>query len=57
MTELIVCFGMWLGICGNIRVEPFPNEQACQAVAEQMRKVKEVTYAYCRLPTKPKDQS
>jgi hypothetical protein len=47
MTTLILCLGMWLGICGQIRHYDFPTVEACER--ERAAQIKSVGsgYAVC----------
>lgn len=50
MSELIVCLGMWLSMCGTVVRQDFPSEKACQDVLADFRTRPNFTYGYCRVP-------
>jgi hypothetical protein len=50
MTELFVCFGMWLSMCGNIHVDEFRTDQQCRDALAEVRKSKGFDHGYCRIP-------
>ena len=50
LTELYICVGLFLGICGSQQTVRFDSEEKCYKALEEVRKSSGVKIAYCRQP-------
>ena len=46
--ELVICAGLFLGLCGHVRYVDFPNKKDCLEAQQSMKGQLGDGYSFCR---------